>query len=203
MFRHFLASLVAVFSLLHGSKTYTEVIDRVQSSLVRVTGVTADSDEHYVCSGFVVAPLRVLTAAHCVSPQMYADGSVATVLKSDDYYDLAVVSTDTMKPVLTFRDKPVARFELLSSIGYAFGWSILTVIEERVLIVDLSPSDDAAAGTITQPGAIGGMSGGPVVDVDGRVVGIVQRSNHGVGYGVGVLVMRAFLLGTDVSPVVQ
>jgi hypothetical protein len=39
------------------------------------------------------------------------------------------------------------------------------------------------------------MSGGPITDYQGRVVGIIQQTNEGIGYGVNALTIRTFLLG--------
>ncbi len=44
---------------------------------------------------------------------------------------------------------------------------------------------------------IGGMSGGPVVDDRGRMVSMVQQGKDGISAGVGVAVIRAFLLQAD------
>jgi hypothetical protein len=50
-----------------------------------------------------------------------------------------------------------------------------------------------APGVVVQGGYLPGMSGGPLIDADGLVVGIVQTSAHNVGYGVGARVIQAFI----------
>ncbi len=178
-------------------------IDRATTSIVRITGEktfdTFFGEIHgtYVCSGFVIETHRILTAAHCVGEHMTVDGHGAVLIKSDEYLDLAVYETDTPKPVLPFREAPVVRFEDVNGVGYGFGFEKVLVTFNRVLLPDYTPELDMAPGIWYSNGFIGGMSGGPVIDQDGFVVGMVQRSaDEGACYGVNVLTIHAFLLGT-------
>jgi len=182
-------------SLLFHGQTYVHTVDRVSSSVTHIIGVT-DEGQHGMCTGFVIAKHRELTAAHCAGTDMTADGLVATVLKTDKYVDLALLEVGTEKPALSFRDIPIARFEPLTAIGYAWGWKYLTVLGVRALLIDVQPNVSMAPGLFAQPGYIAGMSGGPVTDIDGHVVGIIQQTNEGVGFGVTVPLIKAFLLGT-------
>lgn len=193
----------------------SQVIERAQASVVRITGVMDVEEEslqawhpaiswtytqdgaraNYVCSGFVIGHHLVQTAAHCVGKDMTADGIKATVLKVSKGYDLALLDVATDKAPLKFRDSSVERFEMLNGIGYAWGWTVQSVLAERAFLVDTAPYEDGAPGLIVQFGYIGGMSGGPVIDNEGKVVGIVQQSNGQVGYGVATNLIRAFLVG--------
>ena len=84
----------------------------------------------------------------------------------------------------------------MTGIGYAFGFTRVMALKGRVLLVDWPNTTEAAPGILVQGGFIGGMSGGPVVDMAGLVVSMAQQSNSGVGFGVGTLLFRAFLVGT-------
>ena len=194
-------SLLAVLVLSSACQA-APMVDRASSSVIRVTGVVKNDDDMapVTCTGFQIAPNRMLTAAHCIGNlSMEGDGKVAHVLKADTNLDLALVKLDLKRPSLVLRDRPVARFEELSGIGYAWGWNKLTVLKQRAIILNHSVGQGAPVGTIVQGGYISGMSGGPVVDAQGRVVGIIQRSHEGTGYGVGTLIIRAFLLGEDLT----
>lgn len=181
--------------------SYSRMVDTVSNSVVRITGekeveVFGETETlHFVCTGFVIARHRVMTAAHCINEVMQADGIDVKVLKVDEYADLALLEVGTPKPVLGIRDEPLVRFEDLTAIGYGWGWKQLTVLHERAFILGTQVQASRAPGVIVQGGYIGGMSGGPVVDKDGHVVCMVQQSNDGIGYGVPSLSMRAFLYG--------
>lgn len=176
--------------------TFAKTADRVSASVVRITGVRADH-RPIVCTGAVVAPTWVLTAAHCMSEPLSADGVAASVLKVSETYDLMLLSVDTRKPSLEISDEKAERFQQLTAIGYAFGLTKLAVMSVRVLLVDVVPEEHIAPSVFVQPQYIEGMSGGPVVDAEGRLVGVIQNAGEGAGLHIGTLLIRAFLLGVD------
>lgn len=191
-----LAFLLSLLSLFH-TPTYTEVIDKAQASVVRVTGTLDDIE--YFCTGEVIAPHRVLTAAHCVGDNMAADGiPVGTgILAYSKYFDLALLDVKTEKPALALRRLPIARFEDLSAIGYGWGLSHMFALKVNPFLTNMKMPDEnpSAPEMLAQWGYVGGMSGGPVIDSRGLMVGIVQRTGDGVGLGVDVLQIEAFIAG--------
>ncbi len=207
MLRHLLLPFVAIGALLHpSSDPYTRMVDQTERSIVRISGemdfMAEDGPRHgtYTCTGEVIAIGKVLTAAHCIGTNMKSDGDlVEVVVKADQTLDLAVLSVNThQRPSLHLRKEPVVRFEELTAIGYAYGYAKLSALYEVAFLLHDFPwsvDNSIPPGIIVQGGYIGGMSGGPVVDVKGLQVSIVQRGDETVGYGVDADTIRTFLAG--------
>ena len=83
----------------------------------------------------------------------------------------------------------------VGGVGYMFGWQDSHTLHVRAESVDFQPNPHLVPGVFVQGEYINGMSGGPVVDFYGNVVGIVQLGVRGTSYGVGVQVIKTFLLG--------
>lgn len=185
---------------------HTRMLDVVASSVVRIggqrdvrmpTGQIATFE--YVCTGEVIGVHRVLTAAHCLGDVITADGLPVKVLARNEDVDLMLLDTPTTKPAMPLRDATVVRRELVTGVGYGYGLSTLTVLDATVILVDRpSPfaDDPTPPGITVDRSWLHGMSGGPLVDLDGQMVGILQETDGHTGYGVGTLIIRAFLLGT-------
>jgi S1-C subfamily serine protease len=188
----FLTSLLLFFKPVPIGK----VLDKVDRSVVRVTATIPGPDDlHSICTGFVIAPDEVLTANHCIYTMLQVNGAAADILKTDAYYDLALLHVETNRQPLPLSDTPPVRFEELTAIGYANGWPILTDLNVRVLLVNFIPVKGEAPVIMVQGPLIPGMSGGPMVNKDGEVVAISQATNEVAGLGTGTLLIRAFLLG--------
>ena len=187
---------------------YTRMVDTVESSIFRLSHdaevITERGPQTHqaVCSGIAIAPHRILTAAHCLSADypMYADGLPAKILKVNLQDDLALLATSGTRPLLTISPESIQLYDRLTAIGYAYGNPRLSVLQVAPFQLHMRDPGDARStiGILVQPGYIGGMSGGPLVNAEGQLVGIIQRrADEGVGYGVGVEVLRVFLLGED------
>jgi hypothetical protein len=152
--------------------------------------------EEITCSGFVIAPKKVLTANHCVDKtrNLLYDGIKGNrIILKDNYYDLALIEVNTPKAPLSLDDGEVYEGQYLTAIGYANGWGHLLVVREVVRIPNYPVESDAPSGIILQGGLMGGMSGGPIIDASGRVVSICQRGKEFTGYGIPVQLIKAFL----------
>jgi hypothetical protein len=154
--------------------------------------------DHYGCSAFSIAPRKFLTAAHCMGDNMVVDGHKAFMVAQDVNADLAIIVSDYEKPALEMRTLPLALQEETVSLGYGYSWKYPTILHHLVMITNYSPYMEIMPGTWFSTAFIGGMSGGPVVDLHGQIVGVVQRGDYQVGYGVDSATIFKFLQSTVV-----
>lgn len=159
-----------------------------------------------------MAPRKFVTAAHCTVPlheyfgsRLYADGRPAYVIAEDEIVDLSLIITDIVKPSLTIRDRalvadPFKGYETVQAMGYGLGFTSPVITNHTAMLLNYNLDPDIYSGTIFVGEFIGGMSGGPIYDVEGKVVGVVQRTTPSIGYGIDSYVLNRFIAGFIVSP---
>jgi serine protease Do len=162
------------------SKAVTEVVNAVQASVVGVGPAG---------SGVVVGDGLVVTNAHNVRGEVvvtFADGRVATasVAGADLEGDLAVLSVDTSgSPAVTWSDGDVEVGEVVIGLGRPGGRSLRAGVG-FITGLGLSfrgPEGRTVSGALEHSAPLAhGSSGGPVVDSEGRLVGI---NTHRPGEG--------------------
>lgn len=190
----FLAFSLAFLNIFHHTPIDAVAL-RVEQSIVRVEeGGDAALMGKRVCTGFVVAPNVIQTAAHCLGESMTVDGVAADVDKVNPELDLATLSVATDKHPLHFSLETPHRFDQVIGMGYGFGFTRPMVLLRTVVFPAYAPVP-APTGLMTTGGWISGMSGGPVVNLKGEVLGIIQRTNGEIGYGVPSVTILHFLLG--------
>src|SRR3990167_8978318 len=145
------------------------------------------------CSGWVSdnRPTRdfVFTAEHCVNSDWVKDGEIfidnlpASVIWSDTNMDVAVLQVGGIdRPELRPGKHPRVGQEM-GSYGFAYGFKSPLFRAGHVSAVDYHIPDLPGDWVITDQTFIGGMSGGPVVNGDGKVIAMVQRGNTYIGLG--------------------
>ena len=177
-----------------GAFEWAGVAKRVQASVVSLSTVEGD----IYCTGFVIDNRRdfVMTAAHCVEPKwIYSKGLVidkrnAWVIWQDNAADLAVLQAPGVnRKELAVGNEPEVGQDV-AAFGFGYGIKGLGMFRSG----EVSSTGVEFPEYKEMPGKwvmynfafISGMSGGPITDMDGKVVGIVQRSNDVIGLGRGV-----------------
>ena len=167
-------------------------LERTARSVVALHD-TIDAEDSY-CTAFAIGDHQFLSAAHCIGALMVADGVQATVVKQDNVRDLALITAALERPALTLRNKSVHLYEEMTGLGFAFDMPFLSAIGVVVLVKESAPKNSDIYPGVWYSGVfLNGMSGGPIVDKDGQVVGVVQRAGVGTSYGVSVKTIKEFL----------
>jgi S1-C subfamily serine protease len=145
--------------------------------------ISVRSPNDLPCSGFAVAPDRVVTAAHCISDPR----NTIVVSQSGDWLkgqvvasaeDAAIVSV----PGATFTpaqlgDAP-APGDVLTSWGHPHG---NTAIESAQIKITAINSNTFMAAQAGDRRVVDGFSGGPVFDAAGRAIGFNSEANLTTG----------------------
>lgn len=132
-----------------------------------------------VCTGFVTGFEEITTADHCYGSDMRVDGMAAIEVGHDLEFDLMILKVPGLRKVpVLFNPIPVEVGKEIAAYGHAYGGSDMTLKTGNVGKHDRHNYEVTFDSTY-----IGGMSGAPVIDTGGMVVGIVQSSNSNLGLG--------------------
>jgi putative serine protease PepD len=197
-----------------GNLTIGEVYDRANASVVEITVTTAASAGPfqpgsgtteaqgsgfvYDTSGHVVTNAHVVDGAQSVEVR-FSNGKTygATIVGTDPSTDLAVLKVDApasvLKPLALGDSSQLAVGDVVVAIGSPFGLEN-SVTAGIVSALDRSmeaPNGYTINGSIQTDAAINhGNSGGPLLDLNARVIGINAQiasdsgGNEGVGFAI-------------------
>lgn len=148
----------------------SKIIDQAELSIVRLE-YSIDDEHTYVCTGFLVDRYEILTATHCVGEGLTANTIPVKVMKQGESLTL-LKAPIVLGPALKIRKTPVHSGE--EGIGIGYGLGFLNVFTRFVTAPLYNGTDLILDGLF-----INGMSGGPVIDRDGLVIGLIQSGYMG------------------------
>lgn len=187
--------------LLYAADPWKDAVRLVRTGLVRLERPVSIQEVHAlhhpnifkfgdvlraICTGFTIDAVReyVLTAQHCNGDKLTVDGKKAFVVWEHEAEDLMVLRVEKLERAALHASKKTLSTGLpLAALGYGYGLS-----EPLLRVGHIASSAQALPGLtgdwlIASISYIGGMSGGPVFDDQGAIIGIVQMSDPYVGIG--------------------
>jgi S1-C subfamily serine protease len=162
------------------------VVEQAEPSVVKIRGVASSCQKVLEGTGFVVADGRVMTNAHVVagadSVAVETGGKSyeATVTSFDPDADISILAVpDLPQPPLKFVDSPAKPDTGAILLGYPGGGGFEASPARIREIIELNGPDIYQKSTVTREvytvrGTVRqGNSGGPLINLDGRVLGVV------------------------------
>lgn len=162
------------------------VVDAIAPSVLRIRGVAPKCQKVLEGTGFVIAPDRVMTNAHVVAGSdsvtvdMGANSYEATVISFNPKEDIAILAVPGLPAQpLAFANSPAEPDTDALVLGYP-GGGVFEATPARVRdTINLEGPDIYRNATVTRRvytirGTVRqGNSGGPMIDMDGHVLGVV------------------------------
>jgi S1-C subfamily serine protease len=162
------------------------VVAATEPSVLKIRGVAPSCQKVLEGTGFVIAPTRVMTNAHVVagsdSVAVETGGKSydATVISFDPKEDISILAVpDLPAQPLAFADSPAKPDTDAIVLGYP-GGGVFEATPARIReIINLDGPDIYRTATVTREvytirgTVLQGNSGGPMIDVDGKVLGVV------------------------------
>ncbi|UGT40160.1 MarP family serine protease [Nocardia yamanashiensis] len=162
------------------------VAQNLQTSVLRIRGIAPSCQRQLEGSGFVVAPERIMTNAHVVAGTNSVSVDVAggkldaSVVLFDPSKDIAILAVPGLTaPVIPLAPQPASSGESSIVLGYPGGGRYTASASRVRETLDLKGPNIYRDGEVqrevyTIRGQVrAGNSGGPLVDTDGNILGVV------------------------------
>ena len=162
------------------------VVASTELSVVKVRAIAPSCQKVLEGSGFVLSPDRVMTNAHVVaganSVTVEASGNPydATVVSYDPTVDIAILSVPNLPSgPLAFANTPVTSGTQAIVMGYPGGGGFMATPARIRELIELSGPDIYRSATVNREvytvraSVEQGNSGGPLIDLNGQVLGVV------------------------------
>ena len=162
------------------------VVASTEPSVVKIRAIAPSCQKVLEGSGFVLSPDRVMTNAHVVaganSVTVEASGNPydATVVSYDPTVDIAILSVPNLPSgPLPFANTPVTSGTQAVVMGYPGGGGFVPTPARIRELIELSGPDIYRSSTVNREvytvraSVEQGNSGGPLIDLNGQVLGVV------------------------------
>ncbi|MBV8861636.1 MAG: acid resistance serine protease MarP [Mycobacterium sp.] len=162
------------------------VVTSTEPSVVKIRAIAPSCQKVLEGTGFVLSPDRVMTNAHVVaganSVTVEASGNPydATVVSYDPTVDIAILAVPNLPPApLAFASTPAKSGTEAIVMGYPGGGGFVATPARIRELIELSGPDIYRTTTINREvytvraSVEQGNSGGPLIDLDGNVLGVV------------------------------
>jgi S1-C subfamily serine protease len=162
------------------------VVANTEPSVVKIRAIAPSCQKVLEGSGFVLSPDRVMTNAHVVaganSVTVEASGNPydATVVSYDPTVDIAILAVPNLPAgPLAFANAPVTSGTEAVVMGYPGGGGFAATPARIRELIELSGPDIYRSATINREvytvraSVEQGNSGGPLIDLNGQVLGVV------------------------------
>jgi S1-C subfamily serine protease len=148
------------------------------------------------CTAWRYKAAIFITAAHCVKG--VAEGTVYgirfLVVTRDDNADIAAIYTFLPSSyAFTVAEADPAIQEPVFAVGHALADPELTVTSGVVAHSPVPFEANGAGHLVLDLSLIPGMSGGPILNLKGEVVSIIQDTGVGIGFGADPALLRKFV----------
>lgn len=163
-------------------------------------------------TGFFLSGVGLVTAAHCVMgmkevsvfhPSKHSNAFKATVAKRDEHRDLAVLSLEI--PATEFYEldravSPIGVGDPTTAVGYP-GWAPGDLLNIRPGVVSTVTVKSAIRLVEVTQKLTQGMSGGPLLDATGAVIGVIHKGGpeEGRDFAIHINVLSDWLATTTTT----
>lgn len=211
----FVLSLPLVFLTVLPLSASSTIYQRIARSVVSLRWADV-GPRMIICSGFVVDAARgwVLTATHCLpdideeasreenEPLIYLNQNLpAKIIRSTEMVTL-LATMPMQLPPLDLSSKAPRIGDEAFSFGHGNGSPDLMMLYHRVASLTfrwtrplVGTESEWPETFVLSGGFVAGMSGGPVINQMGQVIGMVQASDETIGIASDLRAIRAILKG--------